>query len=56
MNAVLSQTILRNGLKLLKWSILAVLAYGEFEISSKKSFITSTTGEIEKSVKRIKKD
>ena len=46
-NAILSKTILKNCLFLLKYPILAVLGLGEilnFQISSKKSFITSTTG------------
>ena len=42
----LIKTMLKNSSLLLKWPILAVLALGEisiFQISSKKSFITSTT-------------
>ena len=45
----LGKTILQNCLLLLKWPILAVLTEGEiqiFQISSKKSFITSTTGQV----------
>ena len=43
----LIMTMLKNSLLVFKWPILAVLANEEiliFQISSKKSFITSTTG------------
>ena len=48
----LSKTIIQKCLLLLKWPILAVSAQVEiqiFQISSKNSFITSTTGLVEKS-------
>ena len=45
-NAIFNQNYAQKLLLLLKWPILAVLAKGEisiFQISCKKSFITSTT-------------
>ena len=44
--AIFHKTILQKCLLLLKWSIIAVLALEEIQISSKKSFITPTTGNI----------
>ena len=52
----LSKTILKNCLFLFKYPILAVYALGEiqnFQNSSKKSFITSTTGKVHNCLTKV---